>query len=84
MPRKETPEPWKSLASTATSATRRYDQVVMENGQPVMETVKVKGETVTREKKVHTRTFVMREIKDGAPFGDQFKGVPGAGVFRTA
>lgn len=80
----ETPEPWKSLASTATSATRRYDETVTENGQPVMETVKIKGKEVTREKKRHTRVFTMREIKDGAPFGEQFKGVAGAGVFRTA
>jgi len=79
----EVKEPWKTLASTATSATRRYDETVMENGVPVMETVKIKGKEVTREKKVHTRVFVMREIKDGAPFGQQFAGMAGAGVFRT-
>lgn len=77
----ETPDPAKSLASTATSATRRYDEVVTENGVAVQETVKVKGKEVTREKKRHTRVFVMRPIADGAPWGSP--GVPGAGVFRT-
>ena len=37
------PEPWKSLASTASSATRRYAEPVTENGQAVMETVKTKA-----------------------------------------
>lgn len=77
----EMPEPWKALASTATSATRRYDELLTENGQPVMETVKVKGKDVTRQKRKHTRIFAMRPIQDGAPWGHT--GVKGAGVFRT-
>lgn len=77
----KTPEPWKSLASTATSATRRYDEKVLENGQPVKETVKVKGKEVTRDKMRHTRVFTMRGPMDGAPWGQP--GVQGAGVFRV-
>lgn len=39
----EMPDPAKSLASTASSATRRYDVEVTDNGAPVMETVKVRA-----------------------------------------
>lgn len=53
------PNPAKSLASTVSSATKRYaDQ------NPA-------------------RKFVVRSIADGAAWGDEYKGVKGAGVFRT-
>lgn len=87
------PEPWKSLASTATSATRRYDEPVMDaNGQAVMENAKVRahgkpGEAdykpehyETRQKMRHTRVFVMQQA-DGGAWGQP--GVAGAAVYRT-
>lgn len=53
------PNPAKSLASTVSSATKRYV-----------------GQTPARK-------FVVRSIADGAPWGEEYKGVKGAGVFRT-
>lgn len=85
------PNPAKSLASTATSATRRYDEkIVDESGNPVMEATKArkgkngKPDTVagTRQKTRHTRVYAMRPVTDGAPWGSA--GVAGAACFRTA
>lgn len=86
------PKPAKSLASTATSATRRYDEKVYEadGTTPVMEVTKArKGKNGnpdkvagTRQKTRHTRVYVMRPVTDGAPWGAT--GVAGAACFRTA
>lgn len=95
----EVPNPAKSLASTATSATRRYDVPVLDaNGAQVMEAVKAKPatgtpgmpdyvaavEATTRKKMAHTRIFVMRAVTDGAPWGEQWKGIAGAVCGRKA
>lgn len=95
----ETPEPWKSLASTATSATRRYDETVMENGAPVMEDHKVpakaaKGTPGQPDYVAATvETMVRREKKKHTRIFTMREiadgapwghpGVKGAGVFRT-
>lgn len=70
----EKPEPWKSLASTVTSATARFDELVTnEDGSPKMRTNR-KGNTVQEVK--HTRVFVIRKDKKGD--------VEGARIGRTA
>jgi len=66
------PNPAKQMASTVNSATQRF---TVEDGTHVVD-----GQTVAKWKK--TRTFSLRNIDDGAPYG--FPGVKGAAVFRTA
>lgn len=71
----EKPNAAKSMASTVSSATARY-------------ATEVAGETVKNRKgnivpkTIETRKFVVRPVKDGAPWG--FPGQAGAGVWRTA
>ena len=68
------PDPAKSLASTITGATARYDEV------STTETVLTrKGNTVP--KRTHTRKFVIKAVDDGAPWNQP--GVKGAGVWRV-
>lgn len=73
------PKPSASLASTITSANKRYSEVIPG------ETVKDRnGNDVPARKAL--RKFVVRAVADGAAsgFGDQYKGVSGAGVWREA
>jgi hypothetical protein len=55
------PEPAKSIASTATSAAKRFANPVKDGeGKPVMETYKVRGVEKTREKYEFTRRFAVK------------------------
>lgn len=68
------PEPWKSLGSTVTSATARFDELVTNaDGSPKMRENR-KGNIVQEVK--HTRVFVIRKDKKGD--------VEGARIGRTA
>jgi hypothetical protein len=69
------PEPAKSLASTVSSATRRY---------AVQEGFKADPKDPSKQvpNMVQKRKFVIREIADGAQWGHP--GVAGAAIFRTA
>jgi len=70
----EKPNAAKSMASTVSSATARYAEVV-------------EGETVTNRKgnvvpkTIEKRKFIVRPVDDGAAWGQP--GVAGAGVWRT-
>lgn len=55
----EKPTPAKSLASTVSSATKRYAES-------------------------DKRVFIVRSVSDGAAWGDEYKGVAGAGVWRQS
>lgn len=64
----EKPEPWKTMQSTVATATRRYaEDVVDENGNPVMRQIlrgPNQGKAVQETK--NTRIFVLTEdVKDG-------------------
>lgn len=73
---KERPNPAKSYASTVATAVERY---AVATGKT---RVTRKGNTVQETQK--TRDFVIRGVPDGAAFGDEYKGVAGAGVWRMA
>lgn len=71
-PSEKHPQPAKSLASTVSGATKRYDVEV--EGTREVRNPKT-GETKTVQKTEHTRVFTIRaEVKDG---------VEGARIFRT-
>lgn len=65
------PNPAKSMASTVNSAKARY---------AVLDGKDAAGE----DKFKNTRDFVLRNVQDGEGFGPEFKGVKGAGIWRTA
>jgi hypothetical protein len=70
----ERPNPAKALASTVSSATRRY--AVQEGTKP-----DPKDNTKTVPNMVAKRKFVIHEVADGAPWGHS--GVAGAAVIRS-
>jgi len=72
------PNPVKTLASAVTNARKKY---AVETGGTVIR--KIKGEEVEVPETEKTRDFQVREVADGAAFGEQFAGVSGAGVWRT-
>jgi hypothetical protein len=79
------PEPAKSIASTATSAAKRFaTPVTNEDGSPVMEEYKVKGEVKTREKLDYTRKFAVKSVESGKVYGQWTAPSNGALVQRTA
>jgi hypothetical protein len=68
------PEPAKSLASTVSSATARFAELVTnEDGSPKMKINRKKKEV---QETKNTRVFIVREVEEN--------GVKGARVFRTA
>lgn len=67
-------DPAKALGSTVTSANERYSEEVEGETR-----VNRKGRTVPVTKAV--RTFAVRHVNDGAPWGHP--GVQGAGIWRT-
>jgi hypothetical protein len=73
------PKPSASLASTITSANKRYSEVI-----PGEFTKDRNGNDVPARKAL--RKFVVRAVADGAAagFGEAYKGVSGAGVWREA
>lgn len=77
----ERPEPAKALASTVSGATRRHAQ--QSTSQP-MKTVKTKNGDKEVPNMIPTRKFVIRAVEDGAPWGEQFKGVAGAAIYRQS
>lgn len=89
----ERPNPAKSLASTVSSATQRYaeedgtkevQEKDAEGNKLFLDAAKTQPKMVTVPKYKKTREFVARAVEDGAPWGEQFKGVKGAGVWRSA
>lgn len=83
----ERPDPAKKLASTVSSATRRWAVV----GTPPKKIVQRVPEDapegspkvpVEIDNMVPTRQFVIRAEEDGALWGDEYKGVKGAAVYR--
>ena len=68
--------PWDSLASTVSAQNQKY-AVSDPSGATKLNK---KGETVPV--KINTRTFTIRCIEDGTPWG--FPGQKGAGIWRTA
>lgn len=84
------PEPWKSVNSAVSLATKSYDVPDLdEAGNEQHETVAVKkrgpdgkmvetGETVSRVKMKHTRVFTIRRVDESDKRG------PGARVYREA
>lgn len=75
------PDPKKSLASTISSAERRFaTDDKNEDGSPKMRTMKVAGVEKTVQSYTKTREFESRSIDDGAPFG--YPGTKGAVVRR--
>lgn len=79
------PEPAKSIASTATSAAKRFATPVLNEDQtPVMEEYQVKGETKTREKLNYTRKFAVKSVESGKVYGQWTAPSNGALVQRTA
>lgn len=84
----EMPNPAKSLASSVSSATRRYAVEDLDtNAQKQYEVVQEKQEdgtvkAVNRVKMKKTRQFEVFPMEDGAPWG--FTGQAGAGIWRTA
>lgn len=65
------PEPAKSIASTATSAAKRFAEPVKNpDGSPVMEEYTVRGETKTREKLNYTRRFAVKSVEKGKTYGE--------------
>lgn len=72
------PDPVKALASTVSGATRKYSV------QDGTKTVKAKdGSEKTVPNMKAQRKFVIRAVQDGAPWGEQYKGVAGAAILRT-
>ena len=68
------PNPAKSLASTVSSATARFAELVTnEDGSPKLKLNRKKKEV---QEKVNTRVFIVREVEEN--------GIKGARVFRTA
>lgn len=64
------PEPAKSIASTATSAAKRFATPVKNpDGSAVMETYKVRGVEKTREKFEYTRQFAVKSVEKGKVYG---------------
>jgi len=79
------PEPAKSIASTATSAAKRFaTPVTNEDGSAVMETYKVKGVEKTRPKMNETRKFAVKTVEAGKSYGAWTAPANGALVQRTA
>jgi hypothetical protein len=74
----ERPNPERSYASTVASARNRFAEPI-----PGQTRVNRKGKTVPAER--YTKDFVIRGIEDGAAagFGEEFKGVKGAAIWRT-
>lgn len=73
------PEPAKALASTVSGATRRH---AVEDGTKEV-TAKDGTKKIVPNMKA-TRKFVIRAVEDGAPWGEQFKGVKGAAIYRQS
>lgn len=67
----------KQLASTVSGARSRFAEVI--EGQTRTNRA---GKDVPATKL--TRDFAVRDVADGAPWGDEYKGVSGAGVWRVA
>lgn len=79
------PEPAKSIASTATSAAKRFATPVKNpDGSPVMEEYKVRGVTKTREKFEFTRRFAVKSVEKGKVYGEWTAPESGALVQRVA
>lgn len=79
------PEPAKSIASTATSAAKRFAKPVTNaDGSAVMEEYTVKGVTKTREKFEYTRKFAVKSVEAGKVYGAWTAPSNGALVQRTA
>lgn len=79
------PEPAKSIASTATSAAKRFaTKVTNPDGSAVMEEYTVKGVTKTREKLEYTRKFAVKSVEAGKTYGAWTAPSNGALVQRTA
>lgn len=79
------PEPAKSIASTATSAAKRFAEPVKNpDGSPVMEEYTVRGETKTREKLNYTRRFAVKSVEKGKTYGEWTAPENGALVQRVA
>jgi hypothetical protein len=79
------PEPAKSIASTATSAAKRFATPVKNpDGSPVMEEYKVRGVTKTREKFEFTRRFAVKSVEKGKTYGAWTAPENGALVQRVA
>lgn len=72
----EVPDPMKSYASTVASATNRYAEEIPGETRETR-----KGNVVPKTKP--TRVFKLIRVEDGAPFGAQFAGKPGAAVKRV-
>lgn len=70
-------EPAKALASTVSGATRRHT---------VQQGMKADPKDPSKQvpNMVQQRKFVIRAVADGAPWGDQFKGVAGAAIYRQS
>jgi hypothetical protein len=63
----ERPDPAKALSSTVGSATKRYNEPVVENGVAVMENAKRRdGSEFQRPKMKQTRKFIIRAVEGGA------------------
>lgn len=71
------PEPAKALASTVSGATRRHS---------VQDGMKADPKDASKQvpNMVQQRKFVIRAVQDGAPWGDAFKGVAGAAIYRQS
>lgn len=79
------PEPAKSIASTATSAAKRFATPVKNpDGSAVMETYKVRGVEKTREKFEFTRRFAVKSVEKGKVYGEWTAPENGALVQRVA
>lgn len=90
----EQPNPAKSLASTASSATKKYavkdattPTIQVERGKRGPDGKVLKGadgkiikETVTVDNLIPTRVFTTRAVKDGTPWG--FPAQAGAAIYR--
>ena len=78
------PEPAKSIASTATSAAKRFATPVKNpDGSAVMETYKVRGVEKTREKFEYTRQFAVKSVEKGKTYGSWVAPENGALVQRV-
>jgi hypothetical protein len=84
----ERPEPAKALASTVSSATRRW--AVQDKAKPKKTVMRVpegapEGAAkvaVEIDNMIPTRQFVIRAVEDGKPWGEEFAGKKGAAVYR--
>ena len=76
----------KTLSSTASKLQRTtYGEAIVDNeGKPVQEEYKSKGETKTRDKIVPTREFTVRAVKSGVTYGSWVAPADGSVVVRTA